>query len=569
MSKPKKESSSGHAASSRLTKRTHEKQNMQGLNQRLEYYVQYQQKKQREYKKLEDERKKEKDGFQSKLEAQQAEHSRQLQEWKNERRKLEIAIAEDKNSAERFRRECEVLRMSKDAMKQDSRALEKKCSRFEEDYGKLSSILQNTKNALANTERRLQNKSKEFDTQEHQLIIMRDQNSNFSKENARLATRLKESQEDLSTVRKEKGQAVEALNKDITERKAAQKTLEAELRAEFQKKLEEFISQRRQQYEKEKEDWMRVFKEEYNRKIVAYKEANADYAQQIQQLSEDKATQDGRMGKLKGSNKDLQQQVEQLEAGEVQWRTKHDTVQKSLRETRAALQKRNQEYETLKGENVTLENEITQYEQILGSEENRCFSPTPSDRPAKKRKLADMSALSISRSANRPPRRSQRTPKVEPKTEAAEQKMDTSEYDTQTQTSGGDYTTEYTTPGAVPSSLAFSHMDLEGACLEIKNDSDQPISLKGWRLTNKHKSKELRLPADRTLASQETVRIVIGPDAQPNTGDIHWPEEVWSGDDVDQACLFDNRNKLKSLIEIGPDMITGAMGNDRGGCLIM
>lgn len=565
MSQPKKEGSSSRATT-RLTKRAHEKQNMQGLNQRLEYYVQYQQKKQREFKKLEQQTQKEREGFQAKLKAQQAEHARQLQEWKNERRKLEISIAEDKNSSERFRRECEVLKMSKDTLKQDNRALEKKCNQFENSFGELSSILQNTKNGLANAERRLANKCKEFDTQEHQLIIIRDQNTNFSKENARLVTRLKEATEDLSTTRKEKTQAVEALNNDIAERKASQKKLESELRGEFQKKLEEFISQRRQQYEKEKEEWMRVFKEEYNRKIVAYKEANADYAQQIEQLKEDKATQDDRWAKSKSTIKDLQTQVEQLESSEVQWRKKNEVVQRSLRETRSALQKRNQEYEILKSENVNLESEISQYEEILGGEENRCFSP--GDRPGKKRKLSDISSLSIARSAKRMARRPQRTPKVEPKSEM--QGLGTPIYmQTTGQTAGGDYTTEYTTPGAAPSSLAFSSMDLEGACLEIKNDSTQAICLKGWRLTNKHKTKELQLPADRTLQPQETLRIVIGPDAQPAPGDVHWAQDVWSGDDVDQACLFDSKNKLKSLIEIGPDMITGAMGNDRGGCLIM
>merc|ERR1711881_801565 len=167
------------------------------------------------------------------------------------------------------------------------------------------------------------------------------------------------------------------------------KRLEKELRDEFQKKLEDFIQKRREQFEREKAEWMKIFKEEYNRKIEAYRTANRDYADQIKGLLEDKARLDDKILDLGTKIKDLERENRKLEAEVNSWRRDYDNQQKIVRDLKAALARKNQEFDELLGIKITLENEIQTYRKILRVEEDRCGF-------TKKRKISTMSYSSSS-----------------------------------------------------------------------------------------------------------------------------------------------------------------------------
>lgn len=53
-------------------------------------------------------------------------------------------------------------------------------------------------------------------------------------------------------------------------------TTQTRLRKEFDQKLAEFVQKREEQYKQEKDEWMRIFKEEFNRKLRSFKEANQE-----------------------------------------------------------------------------------------------------------------------------------------------------------------------------------------------------------------------------------------------------------------------------------------------------
>lgn len=93
-------------------------------------------------------------------------------------------------------------------------------------------------------------------------------------------------------------------------------------------------------------------------------------------------------------------------------------------------------------------------------------------------------------------------------------------------------------------------MDLEGQCLEIKNNSSENVCLSGWKLTNKSQTKTLQLPSNRSLKPGHRIRVVIGRNVKPGQDDVHWEGDVWNGNDTDQARLFDPDDQLKSLVDI-------------------
>lgn len=158
--------------------------------------------------------------------------------------------------------------------------------------------------------------------------------------------------------------------------------MEKELRDEFQTKLEQFIAKRREQFEREKAEWMKIFKEEYNRKIEAYKTANRDYADQIKGLLEDKARLDDKILDLGTKIKDLERENRKLEAEVNSWRRDYDNQQKIIRDLKAALARKNQEFDELLGIKINLQNEIAQYRKVIRCEEDRCGF-------TKKRKVMD------------------------------------------------------------------------------------------------------------------------------------------------------------------------------------
>jgi len=382
MSKTVKPESSGRNAGNIYAERATEKQDMQKLNERLEYYVDYQREKQRDYHRMKDALGRAEGDFDSKMKSKDSDHQRAFEDWQAERRVLERDLAQRSDDARRFSRDNEELRLKNGNLASDNQKLDTRCRGLASDKALLDKVLADTRNKLSDSERKLESKSALATQLEDQLAKLKYENSDLASENAKNRSRLKDLEEQLQRFLKTKNEEVNNLKAELEERKLAQKRLEKELRDEFQKKLEDFIQKRREQFEREKAEWMKIFKEEYNRKIEAYKTANRDYADQIKQLMEDKARLDDKIMDLNTKIKDLERENRKLETEVNSWRRDYDNQQKIIRDLKAALARKNQEFDELLGIKITLQAEIEQYRKVLRVEEDRCGF-------TKKRKIMD------------------------------------------------------------------------------------------------------------------------------------------------------------------------------------
>jgi len=125
--------------------------------------------------------------------------------------------------------------------------------------------------------------------------------------------------------------------------------------------------------------------------------------------------------------------------------------------------------------------------------------------------------------------------------------------------------THNNTPGeAYP--LQFSTIDLSKSMIEIQNISEHCVSLKGYTLSNQDGSNQFPLPSDRMLQPNERVKVIIGLKEKASNGSILWKADVWSGEEQDEARLYDPSNREVAQIQITPDML---IDKASGGCLIM
>jgi len=122
----------------------------------------------------------------------------------------------------------------------------------------------------------------------------------------------------------------------------------------------------------------------------------------------------------------------------------------------------------------------------------------------------------------------------------------------------------HNTPGeAYP--LQFSTIDLSKSMIEIQNISEQCVSLKGYTLTNQDGSNQFPLPPDRMLQPNERVKVFVGTREKASNGCLVWKADVWSGQEQDEARLYDPSNREIAQIQISPDMLP----SKSGGCLVM
>jgi len=327
---------------------------------------------------------------------------------------------------------------------------------------------------------------------------------------------------------------------------------------------------RRQQYAKEKEHWMGLFNEEYNRKILAYKEANNDFSQQIRALKDDKSHLEDKVQEMETKNRALEKARSYIERDYINGRKQCEEIQKSCRALKDQCKQKDQAFEVLMGTKINLEIEIQNYRKVLETEMNdlgiEMSDPDESGEPSSKRRRVSLSVLD---SPVVPPDRS--TPfradepddfDVDHPAVPASSNSATSSHDAAPLAEG------YVTPGA-PSSLSFSTMDLTGACLEIKNDSQDPINLDGWLMMTENKSHKYHISQEVIVAPGESVRVVIGSGMKPAPGDIHWNEDVWAGDsaNTNEIQLFDDEDQLMNKLRVHREMLPEQNTNKQ--CSIM
>lgn len=136
-----------------------------------------------------------------------------------------------------------------------------------------------------------------------------------------------------------------AARSELDSAKASSREGEARLREEFQKKLEDWIKDKRAQDQKDKEEWMKIFNEQ-NKNIKSYKDANAE-------LREKNSGLNGKLDACNGRARDLEDQIAE----------KNDLI------------------DELKRSQVSMRAEIDQFKRLLDSEDtDKAASSSPSRR---------------------------------------------------------------------------------------------------------------------------------------------------------------------------------------------
>jgi len=188
---------------------------------------------------------------------------------------------------------------------------------------------------------------------------------------SRVDVTLKDTQEKLTRFVDETDGQIANLRNELLQRGEAEKRIEEELRTEYQLKLEEFIQNRRKAHQNEKEEWMKIFRDEYARKISAYRNANEDYESQIAQLRGDRVVLADKVADLDVKIDNIQRDIAKFTSERDRFAAMVKENRQKIDALRGVLRQKTDEFDEMLKHKETLENEIQEYWAILGSEERR------------------------------------------------------------------------------------------------------------------------------------------------------------------------------------------------------
>jgi len=398
------------------------------------------------------------------------------------------------------------------------------------------------------------------------------------------------------------------------------------LREEFDAKLGEFVAKREDQYKLEKEEWMRIFKDEFNRKLAAYKGANDDLAADNKQKEGELKDLRSRLSKSRARWTELEavcrgaeEEAESLRnALDAVRRAKDEELKESKQQLLAVVDRmkaKELEFDELASIKMQLDAEIELYRSILNEAEAECGYMSPLDarnragdrsRNSRKRRrfnnMTPMASLRESESAETAPSAAvsatvsamvntpgkERAAKIamddlraldSPRSADEELKEEEDdEFDVD------DAAT--LTPGNVEGApLLFSGLDLNCGMIEIQNTGETAIPLDGYCLSNADGTAQYALPTDTELESKGRVRVYVGTklysmmkdgtlDTEQLVGPkyrgsfVFWGRDVWTGTDADCARLYDPDNVEVATMEITPEMVDHKKAKHNG-CRIM
>jgi len=468
-----------------------------------------------------------------------------------------------------------------------------------------------------------------YDSFEIERKNFEDKQSKATKQNEALLRKLAKVEADFKAASTTSSQIMVDKDEEIQRQRAKISHLEehmeetqARLRQEFDDKINEFVTKREAQYNLEKDEWMRIFKDEFNRKIQSYKTANED-------LGADNKKKDGDLADLRTRISKLRQQKTELEVlnrgneEEVEKmrndlddlrRTKDEEVKaknQQLHAERDRYKQKELEFDELAGIKVQLDAEIELYRSILNEAEEACGYMSPLDarhrnsaqRNSRKRRrfnaLTPMGPLLEKTAKKTPAVKTQKvvTPGVERAAKMAEKDLKALEsadeelkdeeeddcFDVERERGDGDHAA-YITPGNVEgATLTFSGLDLNKGMIEIQNSGENAIDLAGYCLSNSTGTLQYEMPKEMELENMGKMRIYVGKmmydamksgklDKDELVGDykgtyVFWGRDVWTGNDKDCVRLYNPQQREVAIMEISPEMVDSTAA--KNGCLVM
>jgi len=514
--------------------RMEEKEELQELNKRLEFYIL---------------RNREKDASQGVLQ-------REL-DLLRERTDEELAHAEQVHQ-----QQLEELRKSREAEKQKSDNLQAELNRVSKELETTKRILAQSREAEDRLRQDNEQLRKDLSAQQFEVAQLTDANQqlederkilqasdadakealeNAAEESAAFKTRAEKAEASLQNLKEDSSVALSKAQAEIKRLRAQVDDLshrhthvEEELRKELTAQLATIIEKRQQEWEEEKNDGLAQLKEIYDEKIAAYRDHLARAGHELEILKAQKLAAVSEAEKVKTSFEEFQavkttmkKRIEELEEAvkSEKARPARQLAEKNeiIRHLKAAFKRKDEEFDALMDVKIALAMEIKAYRQMLEKEESRLGYKSPTSR--KKRKLTE-----------------------EPDEEAVEAVAASSSFSS---SSSGFAAVQAEAP------LRFSGMDVHGKYLTIRNNSTEDQQLTGWYIRAQSTGLELKLP-EITLKTGSSITIWTSEEHRekhnPPT-DIFWDAEGNTFDDVngDVAELVDPQDNVIAEAQINPE----------------
>jgi len=436
------------------------------------------------------------------------------------------------------------------------------------------------------------------------------------KQAERLSRDLSKAESDRQKDRAAHTELVVAKNEEIARLSSEVTTLEKDaqgtqlrVREEFDVKLADFVHKREQQYTVEKEEWMRIFKEEYNRKCASFKEANRDLGDANSKLTTEVTDLRTRMSKLKQQKTELdaarhqnEEEIERLHDDYDTMRAAKDAEIHDLKSRMDAAEDRftakEIQFDELAGIKLQLDAEIELYRSILNeAEEASQGFKSPMDaqyantggRNSRKRRRVTPGMTAQNTNTNTqctpmgPPPVT--TPGLQRAAKNAQcdligsfEAMKTDENQEMKEQSES----LAATPGMDSmENLQFSGLDLNLGMVEIQNVGNDTIDLAGYTLSDNLGLEQWPL-VTKSLDSRSKLRIYVGKRYLSTRGDSEkeeellkgyegafefWTTDAWAVDEKDVVRLYDAAGDPVVNMEISPDMVD--RDSVKKGCLVM
>jgi len=352
-----------------MEERSGEKHQLNELNDRLEYYVEYQKEKRRDYARMKEALEQAEIEFDNKMKAKDKAHAREVEAWEADRRALRLDLDQQREDAKRYKTERDQLDARNFRLEKANKELENRTDNLEKSLSQAQSSLEDTNNQLGKKTRALEKAQKECAQLETANRGLKGENTVLAQENAQLRDRWSTTSDALEREKQARQKDVNTLRAELRERELAQKRLEKEMREEFEKKLRKWIEERKRQYANEKKEWMKIFEDEYNRKLQNLKDACDAKQAQINQLIMDKNQLNDKILDLNTNISKLESKRNQLENDIVRWRAACDDAQAEIRDLKAVIARKAQEYQELLAAHVPLMAQINRYRAVLAEEE--------------------------------------------------------------------------------------------------------------------------------------------------------------------------------------------------------
>merc|ERR1712130_876274 len=452
---------------------------------------------------------------------------------------------------------------------------------------------------------------------------LKTKNEQLLRELTQKEANLKSDKETFQRVIIEKNDEIDKYRQEIKNLEMIGDATQTRLRKEFDNKLAEFVQKREEQYKQEKDEWMRIFKEEFNRKLRSFKEANQELSRSNVKQQEDINDLRTRISKLKQQKTELEVTNRSCEEDLEKLRNDFDDLRRTkdndikiknalLLQERDRFKAKELQFDELASIKLQLDSEIELYRNILNEAEEECGYMSPlninktsnmSNTNNRKRKRLNNGSYarmttpkvpSHNNSNNGQPEKLVITPGIERAAQSAQNDLkafadstETDEDDLEMKDREEDDASikNGITPGIEGSALQFSGLDLNKGMIEIQNMGENELALNGYALSNQDGTMQFELPKTMRLPQKATLRIYVGEelyreivdnDSQEQRekfiGDydgafVCWGRDVWTGNDDDCARLYNPTQEEVARIEISPDMVD--KNASKHGCLMM